>query len=100
MSSVLTPPVPIKPSSGAPFRPPSWNTAGSLMSLPYLLIFVAFVIYPVLYGFWLARSPDSYVKLMNDPVFGTSIVNTALFLLIGAATLAVAFAIWRTMPKA
>jgi multiple sugar transport system permease protein len=82
MSSVLTNPAVIKPSTGAPFRPPSWNAAGSLMSLPYLLLFLAFVIYPVLYGFWLARSPDSYVKLMNDPVFSTSIVNTALFLLI------------------
>jgi multiple sugar transport system permease protein len=56
--------------------------AGSLMSLPYLLLFLGFVIYPVLYGFWLARNPDSYVKLWNDPVFSTSVVNTALFLLI------------------
>ena len=82
MSSVLTPPVPLKAPTGLPFRPPSWNMAGSLMSLPYLLLFLGFVIYPVLYGFWLARNPDSYVKLWNDPVFSTSVVNTALFLLI------------------
>jgi len=82
MSSVLTPPVAVKAPTGKPFRPASWNTTGSLMSLPYLLLFIGFVIYPVLYGFWLARSPDSYVKLWNDPVFGTSIVNTALFLLL------------------
>ncbi len=82
MSSVLSTPVAVKGSTGQPFRPSNWNFTGSLMSLPYLLLFVGFVIYPVLYGFWLARSPDSYVKLMNDPVFGTSVVNTALFLLI------------------
>jgi multiple sugar transport system permease protein len=82
MSSVLTTPVVLKPPTGKPFRPPSWNATGSLMSLPYLLLFLGFVIYPVLYGFWLARNPDSYVKLMNDPVFSTSVVNTALFLLI------------------
>jgi multiple sugar transport system permease protein len=52
------------------------------MVLPYLLIFFALVLYPVVYGFWLARHPESYVKLVNDPVFGTSIVNTLLFLLV------------------
>jgi multiple sugar transport system permease protein len=55
---------------------------GLLMVLPYLLIFFALVLYPVVYGFWLARHPESYVKLVNDPVFGTSIVNTLLFLLV------------------
>jgi multiple sugar transport system permease protein len=64
------------------FRPGSWNTVGLLMVLPYLLIFFALVLYPVVYGFWLARHPESYVKLVNDPVFGTSIVNTLLFLLV------------------
>jgi ABC-type sugar transport system permease subunit len=29
--------------------------------LPYLLVFVVFVLYPVGYGLWLARDPDSYV---------------------------------------
>ena len=82
MSSVLTPPVTVKTPTGRPYRPSSWNAAGSLMSLPYLILFLAFVIYPVAYGFWLARHPDSYVKLMNDPVFGNSILNTALFLLV------------------
>ena len=82
MSTVLTTPVTVKPATGQPFRPSSWNATGSLMSLPYLLLFLAFVIYPVLYGFWLARSPNSYTKLFNDPIFGSSVVNTALFLLI------------------
>jgi multiple sugar transport system permease protein len=37
--------------------------------VPYLLIFVIFVLYPVGYGLWLARHPQSYVELMNDPIF-------------------------------
>jgi multiple sugar transport system permease protein len=34
---------------------------GILMIVPYLLVFLAFVVYPVGYGFWLARQPSSYV---------------------------------------
>jgi multiple sugar transport system permease protein len=82
MSSVLTTPVTVKTPTGKAYRPSSWNTTGSLMSLPYLILFIAFVIYPVTYGFWLARHPESYVKLFNDPIFGNSVLNTALFLLV------------------
>jgi multiple sugar transport system permease protein len=55
---------------------------GTLMVVPYLIIFFAFVLYPVVYGFWLARNPESYTKLLADPVFGNSILNTLLFLLV------------------
>ncbi len=65
-----------------PFRPASWNTTGTLMVLPYVVLFFGFVLYPVFYGFWLARHPESYVKLAADPIFGKAIVNSALFLLV------------------
>ena len=48
--------------------------------LPYLVVFVLFVIYPVLYGLWLGSSANSYRKLFQDPIFFTTLVNTALFL--------------------
>ncbi len=64
------------------YRPASWNTVGILMCLPYLLVFLAFVVYPVGYGFFLARHPESYIKLFNDPVFATAVVNSAIFLLV------------------
>src|SRR5581483_4856791 len=50
---------------------------------PYLLVFLAFVVYPIGYGFWLARQPASYVALYHDPIFARAAVNTLIFLVIG-----------------
>ena len=65
----------------------SWLTPaqawGILLVTPYLLVFCAFVLYPVGYGFWLARNPASYVALYNDPIFARSAINTLIFLLVG-----------------
>ncbi len=69
-------------SANQPYRPASWNTVGLLMVIPFVLIFTIFVVYPVLYGFWLARDPRSYVKLYNDPVFFRALGNTLVFLLV------------------
>jgi multiple sugar transport system permease protein len=66
----------------APYRPASWNTVGLMLVVPYVLLFLLFVLYPVLYGFWLARDPQSYVRLWQDPVFDNAVVNSALFLLV------------------
>lgn len=71
-----------RPSRVGPLRPASWNTVGLLMIAPYVLVFLLFVLYPVLYGFWLARHPDSYLRLWQDPVFGNAVINSALFLLV------------------
>jgi multiple sugar transport system permease protein len=56
---------------------------GVIMLAPYLLVFAAFVVYPIGYGLWLARHPASYVALYNDPVFARAVVNTLIFLIIG-----------------
>src|ERR1700760_2019594 len=56
---------------------------GILLIAPYLLVFLAFVVYPVCYGFWLARTPSNYVALVNDPIFARAAINTLIFLLIG-----------------
>jgi multiple sugar transport system permease protein len=71
-----------RPSGVGPLRPASWNTVGLLMITPYVLVFLLFVLYPVLYGFWLARNPDSYLRLWQDPVFANAVINSALFLLV------------------
>jgi multiple sugar transport system permease protein len=39
-------------------------------------------VYPVCYGLWLARDPQSYVKLAEDPIFFRTAVNTIVFLVI------------------
>ena len=64
----------------APLSP--WQWWGRAMMVPYLLIFVIFVLYPVGYGLWLARHPQSYVELVKDPIFFRSAVNTLVFLLV------------------
>lgn len=61
----------------------SWQFWGLVLVIPYILIFLVFVIYPVGYGLWLARHPQSYVKLFEDPIFARSVVNTLVFLIIG-----------------
>ncbi|SFL92491.1 carbohydrate ABC transporter membrane protein 1, CUT1 family [Variovorax sp. OV329] len=52
------------------------------MVVPYLLVFLVFVLYPVCYGLWLARHPQSYVHLADDPIFFRSVVNTVVFLVV------------------
>ena len=46
-------------------------------------MFLVFVLYPVGYGLWLARNPASYAKLVDDPIFARSVVNTLVFLIVG-----------------
>ena len=60
----------------------TWQFWGRVLVVPYLLVFAVFVIYPVCYGLWLARHPESYVKLASDPIFFRTAVNTVVFLVI------------------
>jgi multiple sugar transport system permease protein len=61
----------------------SWQFWGLIMIAPYVLIFLFFVLYPVSYGLWTARHPQSYVHLWEDPIFARSVVNTLVFLIVG-----------------
>src|SRR4051794_5338114 len=71
-------------SAGAPrTRLTPWQAWGLILIAPYVLVFAAFVVYPVCYGLWLARSPQSYVDLVDDPIFGRAAVNTLIFLVVG-----------------
>jgi multiple sugar transport system permease protein len=71
------------PSNTAPVRSSStWEFWGRWLVVPYLLIFLVFVLYPVCYGLWLARHPESYVKLFEDPIFFRTAVNTLVFLVV------------------
>src|SRR5919198_3229267 len=60
----------------------SWQTWGVILIAPYILVFLVFVLYPVTYGLWLARHPQSYATLFDDPVFFRTVVNTIIFLLV------------------
>src|SRR3954463_8733987 len=60
----------------------TWQVWGTILIAPYVLVFLVFVLYPVSYGLWLARHPESYQTLFEDPIFFRSVVNTVFFLLI------------------
>jgi multiple sugar transport system permease protein len=58
----------------------SWALA---FVVPYLGVFLAFVVYPALYGLWLGSEPSLYTELFSDPIYQSTVVNTLLFIGIG-----------------
>ena len=72
-------------ATGAPVAPRGfdrWRFWGLAMVVPYLLVFLVFVLYPICYGLWLARHPASYVRLFEDPIFFRTVVNTIVFIVV------------------
>lgn len=59
-----------------------WQFWGRVFVLPYLAVFGVLVVFPVVYGLWLARHPASYGHLVDDPIFFRSVVNTIIFLVV------------------
>ena len=55
---------------------------GLLFTAPYIAVFALFVVFPVGYAFWLARSPQLYVELAKDPIFLRTAINTLVFLIV------------------
>src|SRR6202035_668928 len=51
--------------------------------VPYVAVFLAFVVYPVLYGAWMGSEPSLYGQLFSDPIYQQTVVNTLLFLVFG-----------------
>ncbi len=51
--------------------------------VPYIAVFLAFVVYPVFYGAWMGSSPRLYSQLFSDPIYQETVVNTLLFLAFG-----------------
>ena len=76
MSAVIVAPAP------AAKRLTSWAFWGRAMVLPYIAVFLIFVLYPVGYGLWLARHPSSYEKLFEDPIFLRTAINTVIFIVV------------------
>ena len=51
--------------------------------VPYVAVFAAFVVYPVVFGLWMGSSPALYGLLFSDPRYVVTAVNTLLFVAIG-----------------
>ena len=74
---------PARPAGPVRRRLSPWQAWGLILLAPYVVILLTFVLYPVGYGLWLARHPGSYERLVDDPIFARSVVNTLIFLVIG-----------------
>jgi multiple sugar transport system permease protein len=51
--------------------------------VPYAAVFFAFVIYPIAYGLWMAGDPSLYGELVANPLYGRTVINTALYVGLG-----------------
>jgi multiple sugar transport system permease protein len=51
--------------------------------IPYIALFLAFVVYPVAYGLWMGHQPSLYAQLFSDPIYLSSVVNTVIYLAVG-----------------
>jgi multiple sugar transport system permease protein len=51
--------------------------------VPYVAVFLAFVVYPVGFGLWMGSQPHLYAEVFSDPIYQQTVVNTLLFLAFG-----------------
>ena len=51
--------------------------------IPYIAVFLAFVVYPIAYGLWMGSDPALYGTLFSDPLYPTIVVNTLLLTAVG-----------------
>jgi multiple sugar transport system permease protein len=50
--------------------------------VPYIAVFLVFVAYPVVYGLWMGSAASLYRELFADPIYQSTVVNTALYLVL------------------
>src|SRR6201981_161128 len=48
--------------------------------IPYIAVFLAFVVYPAFYGLWMGGNPALYSEVFSDPIYLNTVVNTMIFL--------------------
>lgn len=61
------------------YRLPHEATWALILTLPYLAVFVLFVVYPIAYGFYLGSGLESYRRLLDDPIYLRTLRNTLVF---------------------
>ncbi len=52
-------------------------------ALPYIAVFLFFVVYPIAFGLWMGSDPALYRELFADPRYLTAVLNTVLYVVIG-----------------
>ena len=74
------------------YRPPVWRshlhgsefTWAVAFIIPYIGVLLAFALYPIAYGFWMASDPALYVELFSSDEYVETLISTALYVGIGA----------------
>src|SRR5215468_6229222 len=51
--------------------------------VPYIAVFLAFVVYPVFYGLWMGRAPALYAEIFSDVIYRDTVINTLIFVALG-----------------
>ena len=51
--------------------------------VPYIAMFLAFIVYPIGFGFWMGGDLQLYRDLFDDPVYIGAAINTALYVGVG-----------------
>lgn len=51
--------------------------------LPYVVMFFAFIVYPIGFGIWMGGDPQLYHDLFEDPAYVGAAINTALYVGVG-----------------
>ena len=51
--------------------------------VPYIAMFLAFIVYPIGFGFWMGSDLQLYRDLFDDPVYIGAAINTALYVGVG-----------------
>ena len=51
--------------------------------IPFVIVTLLVIVYPVVYGFWLGADPSLYTSLFADPTYLRSVWNTVVFVGIG-----------------
>jgi multiple sugar transport system permease protein len=87
---------PLAAGSSALNRPrrPSWSrhrpgvelTWAIAFVVPYAAVLVAFAVYPIAYGLWMASSPSLYLRLLASDEYRDAVVSTVLYVGIGVNT--------------
>jgi multiple sugar transport system permease protein len=68
----------VSAAAGA-LAPTRRNVQGLLFSLPLIVLFLAFVVYPLYFEVTQALDPYTYEVLFSDPIYVQTIVNTVVY---------------------
>ena len=80
-----------RPMTARASRRPPWRfqlqgsdtTWAIAFLIPYIGVFLAFVVYPITFGLWMGSDPALYGTLFSDPLYPTIVTNTLLLAAIG-----------------